>query len=584
MEKERKVSIEARATYLPSDGPTNTVVIPTFGRWGDKEHPGFLPRSIKSITGAIERDNANKDTMIIVGDLTNSGVTDDVRAGVLSANSQMPRLYVATPETRSKVAEMLSRRIGIDQKMIAAITTENDYGKQRAHLDVVVGGIGRASGQEMKVLTLDDDTVIPHQYVEVKEGALPFLNGLRHSPNAQVIFSHEGEFTEDIFKRHPNPGLKPFYEHLGKTVGQVREANPTLRVVDSLEDTMHRQLEVALDTGVAKFVVTYPEDGRSNIENAAAAIIIGATATKSGMPDYRTVEIAKQYLRNELPEQELSRQSFPFGHKELFAFLGCDTNVDSAAFARILNERTSHLPWWFVSDVTISKANPHVGKEAGNYRADNENLPVLLRRIHDVTGDQYLYLGGIDTQVIHQRAKTGYRPDLVTVATRGSLVGNIAALEAVRRIELDSSGLPYIPPIDDRYEAPEEHSQRVFEEFVGLSQSSKGLIFNLEVRRNNSSDSKERDEIDDKIKRCQYINASLERQLAGWDKRKWKQGLDVEIRDQLRFYRTILEIIPAVIEETGKLIREGKYPIVEMVPSNRPHTIYQRDQKTQNQK
>src|SRR3972149_2151367 len=54
MEKEHKVSIEARTTYLPSDGPANAVVIPTFDRWGDKDRPGFLPRSIKSITGAIE--------------------------------------------------------------------------------------------------------------------------------------------------------------------------------------------------------------------------------------------------------------------------------------------------------------------------------------------------------------------------------------------------------------------------------------------------------------------------------------------------------------------------------------------------
>ena len=344
---------------------------------------------------------------------------------------------------------------------------------------------------------------------------------------------------------------------------------------------MHKQLEVALDTGVAKFVVTYPEDGQSHIENGDAAIIIGATATKSGMPDYRTVEIAKQFLRNELPEQELSRQSFPFGHKELFAFLECDTNVDSAAFARILNEKTAHLPWWFVSDVNISKANSHVREGAGNYRADNENLPVLLRHIRDVTGKQYVYLAGIDTQVIHQRAKTGYRPDLVTVATRGSLVGNIAALEAVRRVEFDSAGMPHIPHIDDRYEAPEGHSRRVLEEFVGLSQISQGEKFKLETRRRNSSDPKETDQFNDKIKRYQYIIESLERQLAGWDYRKWKQGLDIEIRDQLRFYRNILEIMPAVIEETGKLIREGKYPIVEMVSSDQPHTIYQRGQKTQ---
>jgi hypothetical protein len=422
---------------------------------------------------------------------------------------------------------------------------------------------------------LDDDTVIPEDYVVVREGAFPFLDGLKQSPNAQVIYGHNGKFPEDKFERHQNPGLSTFFEHLGKKVNEVQSANNGLRVVDKLEDTMHEQLTVALERGVAKFEVTYPKDKRSHIENAGEGMIIGSTATKSGMPDYRTVEIAKQFLNSEFPVTELSRISVPFGPKELFAYLGCDTNVDSAAFARLLNDKTIHLPWWFVSDLDISSANPHVGDEAGKYRADNENLPVLLRRVQETTGDQYFYLGGIGTQVLHNRATTGYRPDLVTNATRGSLVGNIAALEAVRRIDFDSSGMPEIQPIENDYKVPEDHAQRVFEEFVDMTSISKAKISELEIHRTNSTDRGEIIVLDDKIKRYHEITSAFEKHMAGWDFKRWKAGIDTEVRDQLKFYRNILKVMPPVIEETGKLIKEGKYPIVEIRPSSQPITVYQ---------
>jgi len=586
MERARPSTVEAKTGNLPTDMPDNLVIISTLDRFSNPDgSPGFVPRCLASVNKALERDGMTKDTAILIGDATPVGkISNIVRANLLSEafddKDRSPKTYVFTTETRQAVADELHRRTKIDKNVINAVTTGVEYGQNRAHLDVLIGGMVMASESPKRALAIDDDVVIPERYVEVREHSIPELNGSKRTPNSQVIFKKEnGDFPPEVYERKDNPGLRSFFEHLGEKVGDIRRSKPDFRATEKLHDTMHEQLEVSLVKGAAKFDVTVPKDRKQDIENADDAVIIGATGTKAGMPDYRTVQIARTALEDEFPKTELSRLSFPFGQKEIFAFRQCDTNVDSAVFSRLMNGESVFMPWWFVSDEKISARNPY-GTVPGRYRADNELLPVLPRVIEEQTGKKYLYLGGVETQALHERATVGYRPDLATVQAPASLVGNVAALEAARRLEIDKDGMPHIRKIDDNYEAPDAHSKSVFNELVGLATICHSKMFTLDVKRRSVNDSSELQHIDDNIGRYKATFDSLKKQTADWEYGNWKKALDVEVRDQLRFFRQIVEATPVFIEESKKMIKEGKYPVVEMVDASAPKTIFEKPAKS----
>ncbi len=592
-----QIKLKAKLTTLPkSSNIEYAVIMPTLGRFKTEDgSPGFVPRAIHSTLRTAKRDKLPIN--IFIGDGTKN-LSDEERAALLSEINMIyntpssdnedtppaydedtpspeysPSIYILTPDTREKAVQELMRRLPeVDKEVIRAIITGTGYAEQRAHLDSVIGGMSLAHNTDIKALTIDDDIIFPEEYPMVRENA---IHNFKRLPNSQIILETNEDHSSrpDLYEQVPNPSLRQLFEHLGKKFSQVRTERSGVRASKSLNDTMHEQLGVSIEEGAAQFVVTHSEEKL----DAEDAIIFGASTTKFGKPDYRTVEVAKASLRDEFPNTEKSRISFPSGESELYAFQQCNTNIDSAVFSRLMNGETIYLPWWFVSSTDISRENPY-GTVSGPYRADNELLPVLARVVAEQTGKQFIYLGGVATQAAHERAATGYRPNVVTEQAPASLVGNMAALESARRIKFDlSSGKPYIEDTEDNYEAPEKHSIRIFNEFITLAQICNSKIYKLTAEAKKETDSEENTS---KITCYKETFKTLSKKTADWDYTKWKKALDTEIRDQVRFFSKVLEATPKIIEETKNMIQEGIYPVIEMVRQTETETPELTDSET----
>lgn len=556
---------ELVSTMLPFDTPDNLVVTPTMNRWQDKDGgPGHLTNLIYSVQGALDREGLSKDTWMILGDASNRPGTDAARLASLQGLSEMnpSRLFLLTPETQAQTTEIIVQRTGINREIVEAVLLMTGYASQRAKLDIVSGGLALTADRSLRVLTLDDDTIIPERYGVLKEGVLP--PGTKRKPNSQVLLDDRDPLTEDMFYVHENR-ISPFFVPLGKTIGEIKQEHPSIRATNMFRDTMHEELEKATHGEPAQFVVTHADVDKDDLPDPDNTQVIAITATKHGVPDYRTVRIAQAHLETEFPEEELPISSYPSGPNQLFAFRSAGTNVDSACIARQIDERTAFWPWWFVSYDELSRANP-LQTVTGHYRADNELLPVWLKVLYEKTGEQYAYLSGIDTQVYHNRARTGYRPDLHEQAT-ASLVGNIAALEASRRLFFDTqSGRIRMARVDQDYTAPREHTQRVYDEMHNLALICTRKLDSLSDRKKRQNTPEGLQETTEKMDRYLEIYGSIQKKLGNFNFETFYYHLSREVREQLNFFAEVLDATPAVIIEVQELIRKGQYPVVEYVP------------------
>ncbi|MBI2443172.1 MAG: hypothetical protein HYV40_04685 [Candidatus Levybacteria bacterium] len=500
-------------SVLPKEAPDNIVVTPTMNRWKNGHGVGPLPTLLTTTQAALSREGIGQNTWMLVADASNQPDSSQLREDALGQMGQFEqpaRMFFMTPETQAQVAQEIAERTGIRREIVNAILLNNGYASQRMKLDMVAGGLVLANGRSFGVLTADDDTEVREKAVFVKEDKLPI--GLKRKPNSQTLFQED--LSDDAFETRPNR-IGAFFEDLGKTVGEIRESDPGFRVTQTFKDTMHGELEHAREGQPAQFEVTHADE--EDMPNADQARVIAKTATKHGVPDYRTVRIAYANFRLHFPEEEVPITSYPSGENKPFAFQKGNTNVDSAAFSRHSDDRTILLPWWYVSSLDISQANP-LGTVNAHYRADNELLPVLLDVVAQKTGVQYLYMGGIDTQIYHNRARSGYRPGLHEQAA-ASLVGNIAALEASRRLSYDpQSGQFHMERVDEAiYEAPLGHAQSVYEELhglMGVCNEEKGA---LDKARQVSTDPDQIAKIDLKVMQFADISRSIEQKLGGKD-------------------------------------------------------------------
>lgn len=552
-------NVQLKPTHLPPEAPNKLIVSPTMNRWGNGDM-GALPAMVLSVQEALSREKMSKDTWMIIGDASNKPDTDEQRVKSLQTIDQVPnpsRIFVLTPETQRKVADMIQNKIKIRRDVIDAILTNSGYASQRVKLDVVSAGLMLNNNTPIKVLTFDDDTTLPPERTMVKEDVLSSLN-LKPLTNSQVLLNDELS-SNGILKSIGDNRIDSFFKHIGKPVGKIKDEQSGMRATRGWTDTMHETLERATNGEPAQFVVTWADE--EDIPEAENGIAIAAAATKSKIPDYRTVRIAQALLESDLPEEEVPVQSFPSGLNQLFAFLGCRTNIDSACLARYLDERTAFLPWWFVSKDAISRENP-LKTVTGHYRADNELLPRLLEVRKEVTGELFMYLSGIDTQVNHHRARSGYRPHIIEQAA-ASLVGNIAALEAARRLnfgspigfaQMDRGGL------DNGYKAPEDHAGNVYGEMYKLKLICEKKLRNLESEKPVNGRASI---VNDKIEKFTQAQRLIKSKL-GNSFDVFYQHLNVEIREQLKFYADVLDAMPVVIQEVQQLIKEGKYPVLEV--------------------
>ncbi len=210
----------------------------------------------------------------------------------------------------------------------------------------------------------------------------------------------------------------------------------------------------------------------------------------------------------------------------------------------------------------------------GHYRADNELLPVWLQVLYERTGQQYAYLSGIDTQVYHNRARTGYRPDLHEQAT-ASLVGNIAALEASRRLYFDQqAGRVRMTRVDQGYVAPRDHTQQVYNETHHLAKICTQKLDDLSSRKIETSAPEALRDISEKMDRYLSIFGSIQKKLGNFNFETFYYHLSREVAQQLNFFADVLDAMPAVILEVQQLIKKGQYPVMEYVPGHAPKKEY----------
>lgn len=546
-----------RKTTLPTgEAPQRVIVTPTMDRWGTLEQPGHLPRMLRSVQERVSAEGLDGNSWMVVGDAS-SLESDKIRDRWLPDLDEVDhpsRIFILRPEFQRQVADIVQKRTGIRAEVVDAVLYNTGYASQRQKLDAVMAAIVFNNGP-MDVATFDDDTLVPQDYRIFREEVLP--RGLSRVPNSQVLWP--GEVTDAMFDMKHNR-LSPMFQHLGMTVGQIRQQHTSFRATTEWVDTMHARLEDMDGDNPVQFVVTN-SDG-PDVAWADEATIIAAASTKHGVPDYRTVKIADIHLRKEFPFEEMPIKSFPSGPNRPFAFGECDTNVDSAAFARRLDERTSLWPWWFVSSEAISKDNP-LQTVKGHYRADNELLPVLLKVIHERTGQHYMYESGIATQIYHNRAQNGYRPNIHEQAA-ASLVGNVAAMAAADRLEFDQDGRPRVNA-DDRYKVSQDRAEKVFYGMMDLASICGSKVREL-TARSSYQPTEDNNTIEEKIRRYRSTYDSIRRRLAGFNFPEFFSHLDNEVNAQLKFYSEVLYATPIVVSEVQRLIQNGQYPVLEYVP------------------
>lgn len=553
------MSLESRITNLSTDAPPMVIGGPTNFRWGTPEQPGIAVDWIRSIHEAIERENL--DAWVVVADESNDSEQPGVsalRKEHLQALDQIPHLapfYLLIPETQTKVAEMVVEKTGVEREIIDAILNGKGYANQRTKLDSAIGGLAIA-GHPVKLLSIDDDITIPREARQVKEHKLP--RGVRRLVNSQVLFSYRGDEDDlDWFDLEPNR-LSAMFDDLGLTVAQVREQMPDFKVTPHLHDTMQSALDTAMRDGFAQFQVIAPS-GEEELPDADIAQIVAVQAIKSRKPDITAANQARTHLLQELPIEEQTFYAYPSGPNVKYGFGSADSNIDSGTLARLLNSETAFWAWWFVSNPRISQRNPtHI--VTGQYRADNDVLVSLLKRMFKRSGRQIkaIYEGGISTQFLHNRVSAGYRQAMIE-QTAASAVGKLPAYDAMERLVI-RDGIASIEPVGDNYQAPREQAQRVFDLMYSLAMICVYKIQELEGRKRFITDST----ADDKIKEYFKIINKIYGKLAEFNQEEFFKHLDVEVRDQLRYYAKILEAMPKVIGAVSEIIKEGRYPVVEI--------------------
>ena len=550
-------------TTLPNDIPQNLIVSPSMNRWvrtddkaqTDAQKTGSLPKMLSSVVSQLERDGDLDSTFLLVSDASNETKQHDARDQYVSQvlKGKKADIFMLTPETQAQVVDLLKDMTGLDKNILDAIVTCTGYAGQRIKLDVVAAAHTLKSGSPKNILSLDDDTFIPEQRIQLKVEDID--ERLVSAPNSQALINIDPK--PEYFEQSPN-SLRSFFRTLGKSVSEARrEFNIGLRTSLGQHDTMHIALEEVLKTGFAQFEVGA---NQRPLENEGNAVIMATTATKYLIPDFRTTVIAHTNFLEEFPDREVNISSYPTGKNEDHAYQKSWTNIDSACCARRIDSYTALILWWHASSLNISRENPHKVVTA-HYRSDNELLPVLFEHLYEKAGKHFVYHGGIDTQVSHHRARSGYRPNLIEQAA-ASLVGNVAALEAIKYIDFSAS-----PPRFRNFDRATFESQideakimSVYFEFDRLFQVCRDKVNELHARVKQGGDPKQLATNNHKLKKYAHVFNLISQKTDGFRYHSFRNALVDEIFEQLVFYSKVLDAYPVVVEASTKLIQSDQYP------------------------
>ena len=554
-----------RETALPADLAENLAVCPTLNRWGTVEKHGPLVDLVRSLEERVSEEGMKDNTAIILGDASEGPGVDAARIAGLShaTNVVSPaRVFILTMEQRRAIAQRIEKVTRVDRRAIQGLLLDTGYGSQRGNMWLAAAGLARARGEDMRKATFDDDTKIDGTYRMVRPEKLP--RPFRPEPNSQLVLP-EDDVRLDEMTEHGNQ-LSSFFAYLGTTVADMRKQFPGMPATEIHKDTMHSALSDVRERGSAQFVVSH--EGK-DVDDAHLVRLFSAVISKHGRPDYRTLQIAQMYLESEFPQHELPLLSFLSGEVQPYAHRGSKTNVDSANIAFLLNDRTTQIMPWFVSDHRISAQNP-LGTVEGHYRSDNELLPKMFDpKLAGAWGEPGMYLSGLPTQVYHNRAATGaHRVDTHKQATQSTL-GHVAAMQAFARMEVDPLNKRIVVrDVEDSFEVPHETAEALFDQIYTLAEicHRKGK----ELARRTPRDDEHRRQIETALGRYQEIYADLKRRLADFDLQEFHKHLNVEVRDQVRYYKAILDAYPVMLEEIARMIKRGEYPATEFVPAGTP--------------
>jgi hypothetical protein len=515
--------------------PNRLITIPTMNRWTNGGGLGYASQAIESINRVLRSDDTADNTGIIVTDATNgNGSTNGqykARDAFLESlsNEELDTIIFLTQESQKLLFEEISKRTNIPRKILETLTFSTGYASQRMKPDILVASAVKSTGNPYKVLTLDDDTHIPEYRVLAEH------KRFQSQPNSQIVTKE----NLNICKGEKN-SLEPFLQNLGISSDNYPGS-------EILLDSMDSALRDASICGRGQFIVSY--NNKEQIKNRK---IIGICGTKHGVPDYRTVNIAKLHLEQGFPSTEKEFFSYPSGTHDPFCFIEAPGNIDSACFSRYLDEETSMLPWWFVSSSDISLSNP-LKTVTGHYRADNELLPKLLRRISNESNSPgYCYMSGISTQIFHNRARTGYRPDILEQAT-ASLVGYVAAQTSLNRLKINTNPLKiYFEPVEntDLFVLENNLAEQVFNCLVDLKQTATDML-SQKTKENCGSDKKY----------IEFIEV-LSRKTDNFNYTEFETALKKEISEQIQFFDGVLSHYPTLIEVTTDILENSDYPVM----------------------
>lgn len=536
---------------LPSDLPERSIIGPTRGRFGElgSGDIGFAGRMIRSALESLERDDSLEGTRVVFSDTTPG---ENARArrsyGLSEATAGLqktPEIFMLTPQSQQKAAEMIAEMTGISRRVIDAVMLEEGYGNQRAKVDLVSRG---------PTLSIDDDIIIPERYGVLKNECMPA--GFRRMTNSQMIVPDSMVADSEIFEWREN-SLTSLFDYLGRKLGDIRKTHSDLQASFQHVDTMHQALPEAMRGGVAQFRVDY--DPESLIPESDDARVVGAWPIKHVRPDYRTIAIAKAHLTGEFPSQEVPMQSVLSGDNRAYAHQSSKTNVDSAVFAWDINDQTENFPRWFVTSGGISNANP-LKTVTSSYRADNEMLPMLLGILSKAQNETLVYMSGLQAQAEHHRALSGYRFGVHEQAA-ASLVGNVAATEAAARMSFNpSEGNMVMEAIPNDYSVPEEKAHKIFDELSALAMICQEKAREITGRK--GMDETVRTKL---IEQYHAVHSAIEGKLGGFDFDLFRRNMNDEIRQQLRYYESILRSYPRIVSAVRELINKSLYPVERFV-------------------
>ena len=127
------------------------------------------------------------------------------------------------------------------------------------------------------------------------------------------------------------------------------------------------------------------------------------------------------------------------------------------------------------------------------------------------------------------------------------------AVQVQRHLEFSPEGVASLPEISDSYRLPKDAAVGVFEQLESLATSC------LRVAHAETS-------LPDTITWCVAMYGDLSRRLADFNLSVFKSELDIEARDQLRFYRDVLLWYPRVRRYIiDEMVRKDRFPVKRYV-------------------